>query len=148
MDLRLQKYKKNRLKGMNKYNAARAAGYSISYSKRACKIEEQIKEDLRDVFEQRGLTDQAIVDFAIEGMYQAKKLFGKEGVEYPDWQAKHKFFESICKITDRLKEKHEHTGKDGGPLPTPIINFYAVTNNNDKHICTTEGSGCSTETRI
>lgn len=127
---RQQKYKTNRLAGMNQYNAARAAGYSHNTAwKDGKRIENLAKLGMAAAFEQAGLTDKALVDFAKKGMYEATKLFGKDAVEAEDWQVRHKFFESICKMTDRLKEKHEITGKDGKSLMPPIIIYQGINAN-------------------
>ena len=95
---------------MNQYNSARAAGYSETYSRQACRIEKLVKVSLADKFEQKGLTDNAIADFALNGMNNATKLFGKDAIEHPDWQSKHKFFETICKMTGRITEQVKHSG--------------------------------------
>lgn len=138
-DLRLQKYKQNRLAGMNRYNAAIAAGYSESYAlKCAKKIEAQVATDLKDVFERKGLTDKALVEFALEAL-QAVKLQscdiyvktedGKtvinknsnDFIEVPDWHARHKFFQTIMELTGRIKIKVDHTGKIDGPEQRIVI---------------------------
>jgi len=128
MNTRQQRYKKNRLTGMNEYNAARAAGYSESYSKGA-RPEKCVKVCLADAFEQAGLTDKAIIDHALQGLNASKvisavvvnqknrptslddgELFDanektNDFIDVPDWTARHKYFETILKLTNRLKEK-------------------------------------------
>lgn len=139
MTLRVQKYKKNRLMGMNQYNAARAAGYSEKYSRQACRIEKLVQSSIRDVFEQRGLTDKAIVDYALKGMeamrlqacdvHVQKDEDGKyeinensnDFIEVPDWQARHKFFYTAMELMGLLKQKVEHSGKIEGMGETKII---------------------------
>lgn len=119
MNIRLQKYKKNRLAGMNIYNAARAAGYSETYAKgKPHRIEKSVKVGMADAFERAGLTDKAIIEHALEGLVATKatpgmrvKMGGEEdGVSAtvshePDWTARHKYFETILKMTDKLKDK-------------------------------------------
>lgn len=57
MNIRKQKYKSNRILGMNQYNAARAAGYSESYARtHNDKIERATKSDILDALEQAGAT--------------------------------------------------------------------------------------------
>lgn len=113
---------------MNQYNAARAAGYSETTSRRACTIEQSVKISMADSFEQAGLTDKAIVAHALQGLNAMKlqscnilvsKAMASESVdadslvinknsndfiEVEDWNARHKYFETILKLTDRLKE--------------------------------------------
>lgn len=126
MNLRQQKYKANRLAGMNQYNAARSAGYSEIYSRQACRVEKLVKDSIADCFEQAGLTDRAIVNHALEGL-NAKKVISanviakdgegmrdansmtKDFIDVEDWASRHKYFETILKMTDRLKEKVEHS---------------------------------------
>ena len=67
MTVRQEKYKVNRIAGMNFFNAARAAGYSEAYCKgKSYRLErvEKVGEGIRDALERAGLTDK----------YQAKKL--------------------------------------------------------------------------
>lgn len=118
---RLQLYKKNRLAGMNRYNAARAAGYSHSYAMgKGRKLEAQVEKDLRNEFQRQGLTDKAIVGFALTGMQATKmqscdvyiktedgKLVPNENsndfIEVPDWNARHKFFDTVMQLSGLLK---------------------------------------------
>jgi hypothetical protein len=126
MNDRQQKYKKNRLLGMNQVNAARAAGYSEKYSRQACRIERSVKVSMADAFERAGLTDKAIVAHALEGLNASKVIscnviapdgegmkdansMTKDFVDVPDWQSRHKYFETILKLTELLKEKFEVT---------------------------------------
>lgn len=121
MNIRLQKYKKNRLSGMNQYNAARAAGYPESTARgKIAKIERSAKVGLADAFEQAGLTDKAIVAHAIEGLQAMKvvnaDIYNEEDGEkkkeesalreVKDWTARHKYFETICKLTGRIKDNN------------------------------------------
>lgn len=118
MNIRQQKYKSNRIAGMNQYNAARAAGYSEKYSRQACRLDKLVTVSMADAFEQAGLTDKVIVQHALEGLMATKHIQGMrikvggedEGlsaasVEVPDWASRHKYFETISKMTNRLKEK-------------------------------------------
>jgi hypothetical protein len=111
---RQQLYKKNRIMGMDQRNAARAAGYSEAYAAQACRIERVVKVSLRDAFERAGLTDKKIVEYALEGM-QANKVVSanitygdadsktNDFIDVPDWQVRHKFFETTLKLTDKLQ---------------------------------------------
>lgn len=116
MNLRLKKYKQNRLKGMNQYNAARAAGYSETTARtKNHKLEKSIKVDMIDLLDQVGLTDKALAEHIQEGLYESVKPYGKDGDEGPDWAARHKYCETILKLKGKLVEKplidqsnHEH----------------------------------------
>jgi len=61
MNIRLQKYKKNRLIGMNQVNAAIAAGYPDSTARHhSTKIEAQAK--IVEILERQGLTDKVLAE--------------------------------------------------------------------------------------
>ena len=90
IDNRRQKYKENRLKGMSPYNAARAAGYSRSLSSTTVAA---VKEDIKDAFEQAGLTDKKIIEHALKGLNSKN-----ENISY-------KYFLTILELTDRLKDQ-------------------------------------------
>lgn len=113
MNIRLQKYKKNRLAGMNQYNAARAAGYSHNYARNA-KAERVAKASMADAFEQAGITDQFLIEHAKQGIKACKtvKMDGVEiTIEIPEWNVRHKYFETILKLTEKLKDKLELSGQ-------------------------------------
>lgn len=123
LNLRQQKFKANRLAGMNLTNAAIAAGYSRKYAMaKGTKIDRLIRVELESAFEQAGLTDKAIVEHALEGLKATKAIscnviaqngegmkdansMTKDFVDVPDWQARHKYFETILKLTGKLKDK-------------------------------------------
>lgn len=66
MNDRQEKYKANRIAGMNPYNAGRAAEYSESYCRsKVYRLEKAENGSIRDALEQAGLTSK----------YQANKLF-------------------------------------------------------------------------
>ena len=141
MNIRQQKYKNNRLLGMNQHNAAIAAGYSEKYAKQACRIEKLVKVSLTDVFERAGLTDKAIVVHALQGLTATKLRVcdlhisknedgelkvnenSNDFIEIEDWNIRHKYFTTICELTDRLKNKIEHSGKIEG-AETKIVVIY------------------------
>lgn len=84
---------------MTPYNAARAAGYSKSYSlQKKSVIESQSKEELTDAFEQAGLTDKEIIRHAISGL---NAMIGDQ----PNWTIRHKYLHTILELTDRLKNQ-------------------------------------------
>jgi len=122
MNIKLQRYKRNRIKGMNIVNSAIAAGYSENYArKKAFRIERQVKVGLNDAFERAGLTDKAIVEHALEGL-NADKVIScnvispdggsmrdahgttKDFIDVPDWPTRHKYFETILKLSGRLNQ--------------------------------------------
>jgi hypothetical protein len=130
LSVRQQKYKQNRLAGMNVYNAARAAGYSHTYANnRGKQLDGRGMIGLKDAFEQAGLTDKAIVRHALDGLTATRKSVSSDGdqVEIPDWPTRHKYFETITKLTDRLKE---HTAEPIKPIIN-IINYAQAIGNND-----------------
>lgn len=104
MNRRQQDYKRNRIKGMSQYNAARAAGYSETYSKQACRIEKLERVSMRDAFERAGITDKVISELAFNGLF-AVKADGS-----PDWATRAKFLEIISKLSGREISKVEHFG--------------------------------------
>ncbi len=140
MNIRQQKYKKNRLSGMNQFNAARAAGYSHSTARaKMGQFEQSAMVGMRSAFEQAGLTDKAIVEFALQGL-NAKKVISadiyikdidggelkvnknsNDWIEVEDWAVRHKYFETILKLTDRLQQKVVHSGNVDGQTTKIMI---------------------------
>lgn len=118
MDIRIQKYKKNRLAGMNQYNAAIAAGYSLATAKVHTKrLEEKAK--ISDVLERQGLTDKALANKHME-LLEAKKVMLVDGkpmkvedgsVSTPEYHIQIKALELAYKLKDLLRDKVEHSGK-------------------------------------
>jgi len=108
---------------MNQYNAARAAGYSHNYAnKGGGRIEKLGKVGMAEAFEQAGLTDRALIIHANEGLNATKVIScnviapsgegmsdahgtTKDFIDVPDWGNRHKYFETVLKLTDRMKEK-------------------------------------------
>jgi hypothetical protein len=146
MNLRQQKYRKNRLLGMNPENAALAAGFSRSYARaRAHKIDQSAKVGMRDAFEQAGLTDKFLVDYCMKALFAMRPIAadvfikqedGKliavknenDWIEVEDWGNRHKFLSSVCEMTERSKLKIEHTG-DGLKTIINIVNQYGGNTN-------------------
>jgi hypothetical protein len=121
MNTRRQLYKANRIKGMNQYNAARAAGYSETYSRQACRVEELVKVSMTEAFEQAGITDKYLVQHAIDGLNANRTVSAiitgkdagaadKDFIDVPDWTARHKYYDTILKLTERMKDKLELSG--------------------------------------
>lgn len=147
MDKRLQQYKKNRIAGMNQYNAARAAGYSESMARtHSIDLERRVQTRISDAFERAGLTDKAIVRHALDGLEANKvisavvvhrktratsladgELFDanektNDFIEVPDWASRHKYLNTICELTERIKKRVEHSGKiDAGETKIIIV---------------------------
>lgn len=120
MNLRLQKYKKNRLAGMSAYKAAIAAGYShntawnahVNIEKRCNFQQELIK---------KGLDNDTIIKVLIEGLEATKviscNVISPKGdgmkdagpktqdfIDVPDYAVRHKFLETLLKLRGDLKE--------------------------------------------
>lgn len=126
MNLRLQKYKKNRMAGMGIVNAARAAGYSESYStKKSYRIEHRAKVGLADAFERAGLTDRKIIEHALQGLEATREIIidGEKYGDSPEWSIRHKYLETILKITERLKEKPDAGGTTVNVFPSKTFIF-------------------------
>lgn len=111
LTMRQKRYMKNRIAGMNQYNAARAAGYSHNFAKQACRIEKVVNVRFIDLCEQAGLTDKYLIDFIQRGL-DATKPFGKDAEIHDDWNARHKFLETLLKLTERLKERKDIVGTE------------------------------------
>jgi phage terminase small subunit len=115
-NIRLQKYKKNRISGMNCYNAARAAGYSEATAKSHTKdLEKQCH--IKDALEQRGLTDKYLAGRIlelIEATDVIKFKYGSEEVEVrgdtANWSARAKGLELALKLKDLLRDKVDVSG--------------------------------------
>lgn len=116
MNIRRQKYRANRITGMNQYNAARAAGYSHYTSIKSNRIEKGEKGCIADALERIGLTDKVLAQHAKEGL-QANKVISanitygdadektNDFIDVPDWPSRHKYLSIICELTDRIKNK-------------------------------------------
>ena len=107
----MQKYKQNRLKGMNQLDAARAAGYSENYCKVACRIEKAVKVSLQTHLERAGLTDKKLAEHAAEGL-EATKLCGLNDEEHPDWMARHKYFITALELKGLIMEPTANNGQE------------------------------------
>lgn len=132
MNIRLQKYKKNRLLGMNKYNAARSAGFSEATAKSHTKrLDEQIK--ISDLMERQGLTDKCLLEKLSQLINASKDIYSFSGIEVekgvnvklgsPDWSARSKGLELALKLKDLLRDKVEHSGKVEGGDNKFLIQF-------------------------
>jgi phage terminase small subunit len=129
MNIRQQKYKKNRLLGMNKYNSARAAGYSNATATAHTKeLEERIK--IGDLMERKGLTDDVLIAKHKE-LLEAYRLLiingevlavENGGIKQPELQIQIKALELAYKLKDLLKDKVEHSGEIKGNV-TQIMVF-------------------------
>lgn len=97
---------------MNKYNAARAAGYSESVAKsHTIELEKRVK--IADILERKGLTDDVLVE-KHKQLLEAHSLViidgkviyeEKGGVKRPEYQVQVKALELAYKLKDLLKDK-------------------------------------------
>ncbi len=95
-------YRLNRIKGMNQYNAARAAGYSENYARdHSDRVEKAVKVGIGDIFEQAGLTDKFLAEYLMQAL-NATRLYSRDFVEVADWIARHKFLETILRLKGHL----------------------------------------------
>jgi hypothetical protein len=112
MNTRRQLYKQNRLKGMSKYNAAKAAGYAENTARNVThKLEKHVKVELNDLFEQAGLTDLKLVQYVKEAL-EADKPYGTNAdILHPDWATRHKFFNTMLQLMGKLESASSSGGK-------------------------------------
>jgi len=105
MNIRQNRYKANRLKGLSAYKSAMEAGYSKATAWNAHKNIEK-----RCNFEQwlidAGLTDDVLAKHTEEGV-KAEKLqsIAFKIVPVPDWGARHKFLETALKLRGKIVDK-------------------------------------------
>lgn len=118
MNIRQNKYKQNRLMGMNMLNAALAAGYSRNYALQAVRLEKRVIESMEDILDQAGLTDRVLVKHIKSGVFEAVKPVDGENV--PDWAIRHKYCETALKLKGKLKD---NSLKDLGDAIKPVINI-------------------------
>jgi phage terminase small subunit len=137
---RQRRYKRNRLMGMNIYNAARAAGYSESTALKAGKRigGDAIRLGIKDHLDRAGLTDQVIAQALAEIALSSKKLHsativvqeGKNGkltvnknsndyVEIPDNAVRTKALELISKMK-------KYVGPDPDEKPAQDLHIIIV----------------------
>ena len=101
---RQRAYRINRFKGMNQYNAARAAGYSHgTATKHGARIERAGRVGMKDLMEQAGLTDKFLIEYAMKGL-EATRLYGADCVEHADWAARNKFFRDILELEEKIQK--------------------------------------------
>ncbi len=120
MNVRRQLYKKYRLSGLSAYQAALKSGYSISTAEKAGSVLEK-NGDFQAILVKAGIDDLSLANLISEGL-QANKVIScniiapngegmkdansmtKDFVDVPDWQARHKFLETVLKLTGKLKD--------------------------------------------
>ena len=105
-------------------NAAIAAGYPRSLVDKHTKnlpvptVGAGSSTDFFALFEQKRMTDKKKVEHAIAGMNAMKTIVvDKEEHQVPDWQARHKYFETMLKLCKQLEKTeasslHLHLGGD------------------------------------
>ena len=115
MNTRQQLYKKNRLSGMSAYQSAVKAGYSHATAIAAYKnIEKRINFD--DALVKAGLDDNTLAKHAQEGLQATKVISANitygdadektnDFIEVPDWASRHKYYDTILKLQNKLKDK-------------------------------------------
>lgn len=79
-----------------------------------------MKDELKDILEQKGYTDKKIIEF-IEAGLAAQKPVGELLKMFPDWAIRHKYLETLLQLTDRLKSKFESAPAGGG---TKVVVIY------------------------
>lgn len=100
MNVRQQKYKANRIKGMSAYKAAREAGYSHATAVRAYQnIEKRINFD--EVLLRAGLTDELIGEVMYDGLTATRTLVN--GEKKPERMVRHRYLETYLKLSGKLK---------------------------------------------
>ena len=137
---------------MNCYNAARAAGYSENTARsHPERLEKSVNVGMKDAFEQAGITDTYLAKHAQEGMNATKVIsatiiakcgdglkdadsMSKDFIEVPDWQARHRYYETVCKMSDRVKDKVEHSGIPGTNVYVAPNRTYVFTSDREEAI--------------
>ena len=126
MNIRQQKYKANRIAGMNQYNAARAAGYSETTSRNhSDRLERVMKGDIQDALEQAGITDK----------FQAQRLF--ELINSKNQKTAVSAIRLSYDLKGHIKQKHEHKGLPNTTVnvhPNKTIIFQGINETNEKRI--------------
>lgn len=141
MNVRQQKYKENRLKGMSAYRSAIEAGYSHNTAIAATRnIEKRI--DFDSLMKAHGLDDDSLLKVLKDGLSVVSSTTGQ-----PNLTTK-SFLEIALKLGGKLKDRVEHTGKDGEVLPTPIVNVYVTKNTTDRPVHTSESIADSGQSRL
>lgn len=120
MNTRQQLYKKHRLEGMSKYAAALKAGYAHNTALQAKNIEKYIKVPLETLAEMAGFGDKALIKYCVDRLNAMKPIAadvmireenGKlkvqknsnDWIDYPDYQAQHKFFTTLLELIGKRK---------------------------------------------
>jgi hypothetical protein len=141
VSLKRQAYRKNRISGMDKYNAARAAGYSHYTAIKAGEVIEP-KIDFTDVLIQAGATDKALADTLVEAM-DAYKVIScnimidkdlnvknkdangetNDFIEVKDWQTRLAAVKQLCELRKLTNAK---TNGSGPTMETFLIELLKV----------------------
>lgn len=121
MNIRQQKYKKNRLDGLSAYKAAIKAGYTHATAWNAHKNIEK-RCNMQELFLKAGIDDECIIALIQEGM-NAKRpvacdifIRDKNGkltvnknsndwIEYEDWANRHKFLLTTLQLLKKIEDK-------------------------------------------
>lgn len=114
--IRARKYIQNKIAGMSDRQAALNAGYAIDTADAASiKIETPaVKKLLTDLMDERGLTDDKLLDVLQDGLTNSNKIYGSSDnfVEVPDHSTRHKYLETALK----LKNKFPQVGDEENPF--------------------------------
>lgn len=101
------KYLENRKAGQGKKEAAINAGYAPST---ADKSTAKIENNIHDLMDAAGLTATKLLAKLAEGL-EATKLYGKEGIEHPDYGAQHRFVTTALQMRNMLEPQPQFDSK-------------------------------------
>jgi len=101
ISIRARKYIKNKVSGMSDYQAAIKAGYKKGTAIAAKQNIEKprVKEELYDLMDKKGLTNDKLLDVTSEGL-EAQKIHGTGDnfVEIADYAVRHKYLETALRL--------------------------------------------------
>jgi len=118
ISMRARRYVKNKVAGMSDTQAAIKAGYSPNTAiAAASKVEKgSVKKLLTELMDEKGLTDEHLLDKTSEGLNKANKIHGSDDnfVEVPDYGVRHKYLETALRLKGYGSSTTESFGiKDG-----------------------------------
>jgi len=104
ISIRARRYIKNKVSGMSDYQSALKAGYAPATAIKASSKDgvenRSVKKLLTDLMDEKGLTDEHLLDKTQEGLNEANKIHGSDDnfVEVPDYGVRHKYLETALRL--------------------------------------------------
>jgi hypothetical protein len=117
LTLKQRKWIKAYIKTGNATEAAKLAGYDAN-SNHAFEVigsDNLRKLEIRDLMEEMGLTDVALINIGVEGMTKANKQ-SITGEIFPDYGTRRGYWETLLKLKGKLNDSKVQIAQAGGEM--------------------------------